>query len=85
MGLYDRDYQRDESYDRASGFEIGGGRTLTTNLVIVMIAIYVIQLVTRGQQGAWASLLARSISLNGGARLVSAWRIRGEIRVEGGE
>lgn len=46
MGFNDRDYQRDY-YDRQPGFYLGGPRTLTTNLVIVMFAVYVIQVVTR--------------------------------------
>jgi membrane associated rhomboid family serine protease len=46
MGFNDRDYQR-EYYDRQPGFYLGGPRTLTTNLVIVMFAVYVIQVVTR--------------------------------------
>jgi membrane associated rhomboid family serine protease len=50
MGIYDRDYQRGGNYDRQPGFYLGGARTLTTNLVIVMFAIFVVQLVTRGEQ-----------------------------------
>src|SRR5689334_18392227 len=48
MGFTDRDYQRGDYYDRQPGFNLGGARTLTTNLVIVMFAIYAIQLATRG-------------------------------------
>jgi membrane associated rhomboid family serine protease len=47
MGFYDRDYQRGDYYERQSGFNLGGPRTLTTNLVIVMFVIYAIQLATR--------------------------------------
>jgi membrane associated rhomboid family serine protease len=51
MGIYDRDYQRGGNYyDRQPGFYLGGARTLTTNLVIVMFGIYVVQLITRDQQ-----------------------------------
>ncbi len=50
MGIYDRDYQRDDYYDRRPGFDLGGSRTLTTNLVIVMFVIYAIQLATRGER-----------------------------------
>jgi membrane associated rhomboid family serine protease len=46
MGFYDRDYQRDD-YNRQPGFNLGGARTLTTNLVIVMFAVYAVQLATR--------------------------------------
>ena len=48
MGFTDRDYQRGDYYDRQPGFYLGGARTLTTNLVIVMFIIYAIQFVTRG-------------------------------------
>jgi membrane associated rhomboid family serine protease len=47
MGFYDRDYQRGDNYERQPGFHLGGERTLTTNLVIVMFAIYAIQFATR--------------------------------------
>ncbi len=50
MGIYDRDYQRDDYYNRRPGFDLGGPRTLTTNLVIVMFIVYAIQLVTRGER-----------------------------------
>ena len=36
MGFNDRDYQRGDYYDRQPGFNLGGARTLTTNLVIAM-------------------------------------------------
>jgi membrane associated rhomboid family serine protease len=48
MGFYDRDYQRGDYYERQPGFYLGGPRTLTTNLVIVMFVIYLIQIATRG-------------------------------------
>ncbi len=48
MGFYDRDYQRGDYYERQPGFQLGGPRTLTTNLVIVMFVIYVVQIATRG-------------------------------------
>jgi membrane associated rhomboid family serine protease len=50
MGFYDRDYQRDDYYERQPGFYLGGPRTLTTNLVIVMFVIYAIQIASRGQR-----------------------------------
>src|SRR5262245_7581312 len=50
MGFYDRDYQRGSYYDRQPGFHLGGERTLTTNLVLIMVGIYVIQILTRGQR-----------------------------------
>ena len=48
MGFTDRDYQRGDYYERQPGFYLGGPRTLTTNLVIVMFVIYAIQIITRG-------------------------------------
>ena len=47
MGIYDRDYQRG-NYGQQSGFNIGGSTTLTTKLVIGMVAVYLVQLATRG-------------------------------------
>jgi len=46
MGIYDRDYGRDGSYGESPGFHLGGPRSWTTNLVIVMFGIYVVQLLT---------------------------------------
>jgi membrane associated rhomboid family serine protease len=46
MGIYDRDYERERSYDDSPGFRIGGERSLTTNLVIVIGIVYVVQLLT---------------------------------------
>lgn len=52
MGIYDRDYEREHNYDPSSGFQLGGGaQSLTTNLVIVMAIIYVVQLLTKGAGG----------------------------------
>lgn len=53
MGIYDRDYQRDY-YGRAPGFHLGSSLTLTSKLVIVMFAVYVVQLLTRqGHNDGW--------------------------------
>jgi membrane associated rhomboid family serine protease len=73
MGFLDRDYQRDNSYDRAPGYHVGGDMTLTTKLVIAMLVIYVLQIVTRGagpgQSGAFTNLF----SLHGDV-LKQPWR-----------
>src|ERR1044072_8730128 len=53
MGFYDRDYQRGDYYERQPGFHLGGTRTLTTNLVIVMFAVYAVQILTRGPRSGW--------------------------------
>ncbi len=50
MGLSDRDYQRGDYYERQPGFDLGGPRTLTTNIVIFMFVVFAIQLATRGQR-----------------------------------
>jgi membrane associated rhomboid family serine protease len=47
MGIYDRDYERPSHYDDSPGFHVGETRTLTTNLVIGMFAVYVVQQLTR--------------------------------------
>lgn len=44
MGIYDRDYNRDDSYDHGPGIHLGGQRTLTTNLVIFTCGVYLAQL-----------------------------------------
>jgi membrane associated rhomboid family serine protease len=53
MGIYDRDYERTNRYEDAPGFHLGGSRTLTTNLVIGMAAVYVVQLLTQPVQPAY--------------------------------
>jgi rhomboid family protein len=47
MGIYDRDYERERSYDDAPGFHLGSNLSWTTKLVIVLGIVYVIQLLTR--------------------------------------
>lgn len=56
MGIYDRDYEREHNYDGSTGFHLGGGvRSLSTNLVIVMVIVYVVQLFTEapGPREGW--------------------------------
>lgn len=50
MGIYDRDYERERDYD-SPGYHLGGERTWTTNLVILMAIIYVAQLLTKTAGG----------------------------------
>lgn len=63
MGIYDRDYHRELPYDGAPGLHLGG-RTLTTNLVILMGVVYVVQLLTepsgamRGDVGWFTELFS---------------------------
>jgi rhomboid family protein len=44
MGIYDRDYNRDDPYHDAPGLHLGGQRSLTTNLVIFTCGVYLAQL-----------------------------------------
>jgi membrane associated rhomboid family serine protease len=50
MGIYDRDYERERDYD-SPGYHLGGERTWTTNLVILMAIVYVVQLLTKTAGG----------------------------------
>ena len=45
MGLYDRDYVRDEP----RGFFLGGDRTMVTNLILVNVIVYVADLLFNGE------------------------------------
>jgi membrane associated rhomboid family serine protease len=49
MGIYDRDYQRGGYYDRQPGYYLGGSRMMTTNIILVTCALYVVQLMA----GQW--------------------------------
>jgi rhomboid family protein len=51
MGIYDRDYERGNTYDDSPGLHLGGQRTWTTNLVIVMFAVYFVQYFTKQGDG----------------------------------
>lgn len=50
MGIYDRDYERGRNYGYQPGFHLGAPRTMTTNLVIVMLGVYVVQWLTMPAQ-----------------------------------
>jgi rhomboid family protein len=52
MGIYDRDYERNRGYGGSPGYHLGGQLTWTTKLVIVMFAVYAVQLLTRPTQPA---------------------------------
>ena len=47
MGIYDRDYARDES----PGIRLGGDRMMVTNLVLINVGVYLLQLLTHGERG----------------------------------
>ncbi len=64
MGIYDRDYERQRSNDESSGFHLGGARSWTTNLVIVMAIVYVVQLLTNSA-GPGEGWFTRTFSLYG--------------------
>lgn len=51
MGIYDRDYQRDGYQDRQPGFYLGVPQMMTTNIIVVTCALYVLQLFA----GPWYS------------------------------
>jgi membrane associated rhomboid family serine protease len=58
MGLADRDYER--SYESRGhggppGLNLAGPRSMTTNLLLLMVGVYVVQIITRGPmpQNGW--------------------------------
>ncbi len=53
MGIYDRDYERQEHYGSSPGYHLGGSRTWTTNLVLGMVAVYLVQLLMQPSQPAF--------------------------------
>ena len=60
MGLYDRDYTRDV----APGFHFGGGtRTVTTTLVLVTVAVYLLQLFSANDRAGEAGWITNSLAL----------------------
>jgi len=48
MGIYDRDYERADSYGQPPGLHIGGPKTLTTKIVLFTAAVYVLQVMFDG-------------------------------------
>jgi rhomboid family protein len=44
MGFYDRDYQRGGYYDRQPGLNLGGPRSMVTNVIISTATVYLLQL-----------------------------------------
>jgi len=53
MGLYDRDYGRDDHWGQRPGISLDGPRTLTTNLVLITFGVYLIQILTQPSQPAF--------------------------------
>ena len=49
MGIYDRDYHRSGNYDREPGFYLGALRMMTTNIILITCALFVVQKVA----GPW--------------------------------
>jgi len=47
MGIYDRDYVREEQ----PGLNLGGPRTIVTTIILVNVAVYLLQLLTRAPDG----------------------------------
>ncbi|MEX0938513.1 MAG: rhomboid family intramembrane serine protease [Pirellulales bacterium] len=60
MGIYDREYYREEERSVFAG----GSRTMVTTLVLVNVAIYLVQLFTRGAGGAGYGAFTEAFSLN---------------------
>jgi len=55
MGLYDRDYERERNYyDDRPGFQLGGQLSVTSKLIIVMFAVYLLQILTE-TSGDWVT------------------------------
>ena len=54
MGIYDRDYNRDDSYDDAVGFRLSMPRTVTVKLILFTVLVYLAQLLSgfRGRPAA---------------------------------
>ncbi len=51
MGIYDRDYERPGGFGQPPGLRLDGPRTLTTNLVLFTVGVYVLQLVIESSTG----------------------------------
>jgi rhomboid family protein len=64
MGIYDRDYQRSDQYDDSPGFHLGGSWSWTTKLVLVMFAVYAVQLITQPAQGGGEGWFTNLFSLH---------------------
>jgi len=76
MGIYDREYYSDE---RQPGFNLGGGRMLVTNLVLINFAIYLVDYFTStkislGPEGTYrVSALGKYFALESNL-LVEPWK-----------
>jgi membrane associated rhomboid family serine protease len=62
MGIYDRDYYKEPQ----RGIQIGGDRTMVTNLILINVAIYLVELFTRSEPrpGMYVSLLGDYFGLH---------------------
>ena len=47
MGIYDRDYERHGGFGQPPGLRLDGPRTLTTNLVLLTLGVYLLQIFTQ--------------------------------------
>jgi len=54
MGIYDREYVREEP----RGFSLGGDRSMVVNLILINVGIYVVTLFTSGALNEWMLLEA---------------------------
>ena len=68
MGIYDRDYGRNDYDGSQPGFHLGGVRSLTTNIVLFTAAVYLLQLFTQADSANygwvtnWFSLYGNSLT-----------------------
>ncbi len=57
MGIYDREYIREEKH----GFNLGGDRSMVANLILLNIAVYIMQVLSPAMSG-WLELRANLLS-----------------------
>lgn len=50
MGIYDRDYERNGGFGQSPGLRLDGPRTLTTNLVLLTLGVYLLQIFTQSSR-----------------------------------
>ncbi|HWA99821.1 MAG TPA: rhomboid family intramembrane serine protease [Pirellulales bacterium] len=54
MGLYDRDYLRDD--DERPGLHLGGARSMVANLIIVNVGVFLVDVLFDGKLSEWLAL-----------------------------
>ncbi len=69
MGIYDRDYYRDEG---PRGFSLGGSRSMVTNLLIINVAIFIGDAIFSDGQGGGLGGLSRFLAVTPGT-IIQPW------------